>query len=407
MPRLLALCIAAALALPAAARADDNSRLYRQVLRSVVWINVPAGGGRVVTGTGSLVDRSKRLVLTNFHVVGDNKRVKAIFPQYHGERLIAEREEYVRRIANRAVSGEVIDVDRRRDLALVRLDRLPDSDREDALPLSADGVSPGQTVHSIGNPGKSGALWVYTPGKVRQVYHKQWRAELNGRPVPFEAEVIETDSPTNPGDSGGPLVNDAGHLVGVTQGGAVDAQALSYFIDLSEVKRFLNRNGVRGAASGKELAAAPPKAKEKPRTGPVLIKDDGQFFGEEAVKKANAAIAALHKKKGADLIIETFAELPKERDEKLKAAKPEARDSVFQAWAEERAGAEKTNGMYVLVCKSPRHMRLYVTGKLGNRLPPEELKKVVTQVTGLFRQDKYDEGLAVLVKAAEEKLGGK
>ena len=64
-------------------------------------------------------------------------------------------------------------------------------------------------MHSIGNPGTSGALWVYTPGKVRQVYSKKWKAKLDERNIhTFQAKVIETDSPTNPGDSGGPLVND-------------------------------------------------------------------------------------------------------------------------------------------------------------------------------------------------------
>ena len=109
------------------------------------------------------------------------------------------------------------------------------------MPLAAESPDPGQTVHSLGNPGRSGALWVYTPGKVRQVYSKTWKAKLDDRTHTFEARVIETDSPTNPGDSGGPLVNDKGELVGVTEGGATDAQLLSLFVDLSEVKKLLRR----------------------------------------------------------------------------------------------------------------------------------------------------------------------
>src|SRR5213076_2868989 len=133
---------------------------------------------------------------------------------------------------------------------------------------------PGQTVHSIGNPGRSDALWVYTPGKVRQVYTKKWRAKLDERTtLHFEARVIETDSPTNPGDSGGPLVNDRAELVGVTQGGATNASLLSTFVDVTEVKRFLASQTVRdvkppGGAAHRES---------------FTVRDRAKFFSPEAV----------------------------------------------------------------------------------------------------------------------------
>ena len=49
------------------------------------------------------------------------------------------------------------------------------------LVLAKASAEPGQSVHSIGNPGGSGALWVYTPGKVRQVYPKKWTAKLGAQ----------------------------------------------------------------------------------------------------------------------------------------------------------------------------------------------------------------------------------
>src|SRR5207302_618016 len=102
-------------------------------------------------------------------------------------------------------------------------------------------------------------LWVYAPGRVRQVYRKRWQAKAGDETFTFEARVIETDSPTNPGDSGGPLVNDQGELVGVTQGGAFDARGLSYFIDVAEVRSFLaGRLGDTAAAADPPKPAAPP-----------------------------------------------------------------------------------------------------------------------------------------------------
>ena len=107
---------------------------------------------------------------------------------------------------------------------------------------------------------------MYTLGTVRQVYKKRWQAKLHDRTLELEAEVVETQSPTNPGDSGGPLVNDQAHLVGVTQGGAATgtAQLLSTFIDVSEVKAFLRKERIRvstaPALASSETPAPSPSA---------------------------------------------------------------------------------------------------------------------------------------------------
>src|SRR5205823_13214931 len=92
----------------------------------------------------------------------------------------------------------------------------------------------------VGNAGRSGALWGYTSGTVRTApYLKRWQVRLGSSARMFEARVVETQLPTNPGDSGGPLVNDRSELVAVTQGFAPDAQLMSLFIDVGEVKNFL------------------------------------------------------------------------------------------------------------------------------------------------------------------------
>src|SRR5438046_1397067 len=79
-----------------------------------------------------------------------------------------------------------------------------------AGPLGREGVGPGDTVHSIGSPGASDALWAYTPGAVKAVYKKSWAVRDRNEIHNFEANVVETTSPVNPGDSGGPLLNGQG-----------------------------------------------------------------------------------------------------------------------------------------------------------------------------------------------------
>jgi S1-C subfamily serine protease len=60
----------------------------------------------------------------------------------------------------------------------------------------------------------------------------------NGQAV--NCRVVETSSPTNGGDSGGPVVNDRGELVAVVSCCATKDRNISWFIEVSEVRTFLN-----------------------------------------------------------------------------------------------------------------------------------------------------------------------
>jgi HEAT repeat protein/S1-C subfamily serine protease len=217
----------------------SGEQVYRRLLRSAVVVLTPEG-----QGSGALIHLERKLIVTNYHVVGDYDEVKVSFPCYDEDRkLIKDRDYYRRRYkGGKFLVGEVVQVAKGQDLALVKLSSIPDDCR--ALRLAPEQVSPGQTVHSIGNPGAVEALWAYTSGSVRQVSHKTFTSGGGGRSHPIDAEVVETQSPTNPGDSGGPLVDDFGQLVGVTQGARLDARAVSYFIDVSEVKKLLESHKV-------------------------------------------------------------------------------------------------------------------------------------------------------------------
>jgi S1-C subfamily serine protease len=261
---------------PAKAESEDGERVYQRLLKSAVWVispvskSVSANGSaavQIASGSGSLLDAKLRLILTNYHVVADREQVSVLFPVYQPNKqgkleIKAERDFYTRLFTSgKAIRGKVLARSPQSDLALLQLESVPAG----AVPLrlAPGSVSPGQHVHSIGNPGRSGALWVYTPGTVRQVYHKQWSADIGGgKSLPLNAQVIETQSPTNPGDSGGPLVNDRGELVGVTQGGVGGgSQLLSTFIDVSEVKNFVQREHIR-------LSQAPALAHTAPTPNP-------------------------------------------------------------------------------------------------------------------------------------------
>lgn len=271
-PWVLALAAGANLGIPSArSQTDSGEKIYQRTLRATAWIVAPHGdigpnGTRsVASGTGSLIDQAHRLVITNYHVVGENSKVMALFPAFPNGKLKVESDYYWQQIREgNGIRGEVLARDASRDLALIRLERVPQGVH--VLHLASDGVRPGQRVHSIGNPGRSGALWVYTSGTVRTpAYRKRWSVRDGDKVLNFDAEVIETQSATNQGDSGGPLVNDQGDLVAVTQGYATNAQLLSLFIDVGEVRHFLKNHKLlaklppptpeRSSASGSEKAA--------------------------------------------------------------------------------------------------------------------------------------------------------
>jgi S1-C subfamily serine protease len=226
--------------------AQSGEKIYQQTLKSTVWVVVPQGrGGLVASGTGSLIDTRKRLILTNYHVVGTKDAVMVFFPIYqkNGE-VMSDRKTYLNGKTN--IPGKVVFRDSKKDLALIQLALLPKGAKE--LPLAAKSPRPGQRLHSIGNPGVSGALWAYNFGTVKQLSTKQGRTS-GADGFEIDAKVVETTSPLNPGDSGGPVVNDAGELVAVTQGhvseGRAQGAGVSIFIDVSEVKRILTSSGVR------------------------------------------------------------------------------------------------------------------------------------------------------------------
>lgn len=158
---------------------EEQTRIqvYRQASPAVVTIK--AGRG---SGSGSIV-RSDGLVLTNEHVVSEARRGQVEVRTAQGNRY----------------PGYVIAVDRRNDLALVRLQTneslptIPIADRQ--------GVQIGQQVYAIGSPfGLSGTI---TTGILSRIDPE------NGD--------LQTDAALNPGNSGGPLLNSRGELIGVNK----------------------------------------------------------------------------------------------------------------------------------------------------------------------------------------------
>jgi len=235
------------LAFAESVRAD--SKVYQNLLHSTGLVEVPHLRGSVTYGTCWLVDDKHGLALTGQHVVKDAAEAVVYFPCYRGGTAIPELAYYHRHVA--AVHGRVVHCDMHRDLALLQLDSLPDHVK--AIPLAAQSAGPGDTVHAVGNSGVLvGKLWRYTAGKVRSVYQAEILTD-NGL---LKARILETQSPFNGGDSGGPLVNDSDDLVGVVIGMQKQTRLVSFNVEVSEVRAFLDE----ALGSKAQPAAAEPGA---------------------------------------------------------------------------------------------------------------------------------------------------
>src|ERR1019366_250245 len=115
------------------------------------------------------------------------------FPEYADGKAIIEKDYYLNLVKSDAekYKAKVIAFSDAKDLAVLKLNYVPNS--VGAVPLAKESARSGQEVHSIGNPGASKFLWIYTSGPVRTA--DVHRAKYLVDDFCVDAWVIETQSP--------------------------------------------------------------------------------------------------------------------------------------------------------------------------------------------------------------------
>lgn len=216
-----------------AGQAHADAQAYQKTLRSTAWVITSDADNQTSTGTGVYVDAEKKLLLTNAHVVGDSRKAVVFFPTEKDGKLAVRRKHYLANILKLGIQGNVVAVDRKRDLALIELPKTPAG--VEAIELGAESTTPGAKVSLVGNPGDSEILWVYTSGTVRAVYQKKFKSNHGEH----DFLALETQSPIKPGDSGGPIVDESGKLVGLAQSFSPNSELISFCVDVTEIRRML------------------------------------------------------------------------------------------------------------------------------------------------------------------------
>jgi S1-C subfamily serine protease len=195
--------------------------IWKRLVPSVAW--VASSKPQREAGTGCLVDRKRRLVLTALSLMGEEKTVRVWLPEFQAGEPIGQRDHYRNKAS---IKATVLRRNPRCGLALLELESLPDGVEE--LKPAAESAAPGESVYGIGNPIYATGLWVFHSGAVRQVYQH-----------PAFARVLEAQMPFNPGDAGGPLVNSRGELMGLVLAGVPNTQFVTRCVDVSEIKELL------------------------------------------------------------------------------------------------------------------------------------------------------------------------
>jgi HEAT repeat protein len=186
----------------------EGNDIYKLLLPSTVMIRTDHG-----LGTGVLICRDPNLVITNHHVVEEFAMVRVFFPEFaQNGQVIHERTYYEENRFKLAIMGRVLDRDRSKDLAVVEIDRVPETALP--VPLAKESAHELDEVFGIGGSAADiNALWQAHKGSVRQVLPASDIFD------PMRCRLLITQSDTYFGDSGGPIVNHGVELVAVVEGG--------------------------------------------------------------------------------------------------------------------------------------------------------------------------------------------
>jgi S1-C subfamily serine protease len=222
MLAVLALSFAAFFAPAGADDVLDTDTLQKAVVQ--VWTYLPADGqtaARIARGSGFVVS-SDGYIVTNYHVIEDEKLVSILLPGEDEPRSAQD-------LAAMFVRGRVAQVlftSKARDLAILKVT----GGLSGITPLTITDapVSKNMRVYAMGYPGAADEVFVaptadptVSPGQVGRVYSAPLVGSDDGETLP----VIQHSAPINHGNSGGPLFDDCGRVIGVNSWGNSDQLA--------------------------------------------------------------------------------------------------------------------------------------------------------------------------------------
>ena len=206
-----------------AATVNITSVVYQRDMFFQVYPSEGTGSGIIINEDGEIV--------TNNHVINGSKNVTVT--------LSGDAKQY---------KAEVLGIDRRNDLALIRIRagrKLPFVRLGDSENLQV-----GQKVLAIGNPfGLGGTLTTGIVSSLGRTLQGEEGNSLEG--------LIQTDAAINPGNSGGPMFDSKGSVIGIntaifgsqTRSGEAGSIGIGFAVPVSRVKAILEEFRTTGRIS--------------------------------------------------------------------------------------------------------------------------------------------------------------
>ena len=271
---------------PAAAQQWSRDTV-RQALLATVLVLVPDNNGDLyASGSGTVMDTERGMVLTNFHVMGDTD-TRELYNE-EGLAYIAVNPTELRGSPVIKYAARLLQGSPDLDLAVLQIVGLA-SDTKAALPQNlglvtvprgnSDDLLPGDAVAVIGFPGLGGSTVTFTDGVVAGFLDENDDGVY---------EWIKTDSEMNPGNSGGLAIDLKGEFIGVPSAGKFrtdvagkislirpSALALDYY-DRAVLGQGTGNTGssATGSTTGGKTTAT-----TRPRSTPVATPAAGSVFG--------------------------------------------------------------------------------------------------------------------------------
>lgn len=234
----------------------NPQQIYERAAPAVVLVTGHGMGGEKGSGgTGSIIGRDG-LVLTNAHVVLDDKTGKP-FPRLYVYLKPARVTGNPKTDLSRSVKATMVGYSQPLDLALLRMENPPAALQVVEL-SDSDRVRIGDRVLAIGHP-EQGGLWTLTTGVIS--------AEFEDFNNTKGKHVFQTETGLNRGNSGGPLLDAEGHVVGVNTAiarVAADGMAItsiSFSLKSSVARKWLREQGVMYASAGGPSEVPVPRPK--------------------------------------------------------------------------------------------------------------------------------------------------
>jgi serine protease Do len=229
--------------------------IYEQTSPAVVMVMGHSDAGKSGSGGSGSIIRADGLVLTNAHVVIDERTGKP-YPRLSVFLKPVRVTGDARADLSRMMRAKVVAYSTPLDLALLKLDGAPSTLPVVAFSESSQGRI-GDRVVAIGHP-EQGGLWTLTTGVIS--------AEVDNFNGVTGKHVFQTETGLNRGNSGGPLLDGEGHMVGVNTAIArvapdgLPITSISFAVKSSVAAQWLREQGLGTQSAG---AAAAPATQTK------------------------------------------------------------------------------------------------------------------------------------------------